>query len=163
MLIIVFLINFVIQLHFTTFIPIATPAARFYDVDLTAINWLALIWSASFLPATLLASWGMLKFGLRRMMIAAGGMMLLGSVVRALTGLFDEVEDEDDGIARKDSAGAYALLLIGSFLMGLVQPIVLSSTTLTAAAWFSEKQRNLANTLVRPLLPVDQALSLIHI
>lgn len=49
MLIIVFLFNLVIQVFFTTFMPIATPASEYYGVDFTAINWLALIWCVRWL------------------------------------------------------------------------------------------------------------------
>jgi MFS family permease len=149
MLAIVFLLNFVIQIYFTTFMPIATPAANFYDVGLTAINWLALIWAAVFLPCTAIAGWAMFKFGLRRCMMVSSVVVLVGSVIRACTGLFGERLAIGDLPVSRNGTGAYTMLIIGSVVMALPQPTILSSTTLTAAAWFSEKQRNLANTIVR--------------
>lgn len=150
MLGIVFFINLVTQVFFTTLMPIATAASLFFGVSLTAINWVALVWLALFLPCTVFAGWAMHKFGLRRCMILSGFVLLVGAVIRALTGFF--AEHEVDGRKSKKGVGAYVVLLLGTMVMGLVQPIVMSSTTLTAAAWFCEKQRNLANSIVRPAL-----------
>ena len=49
--------NVVMQTMFITFAPIATASAHFYQVDVRAINWLATIWPALFLPATYASAW----------------------------------------------------------------------------------------------------------
>jgi MFS family permease len=153
MLGIVFFMNCVTQVFLTTFMPIATAASMFYGVTLTAINWIALVWMALFLPCTVFAGWAMHKFGMRRCMILSGFVLLVGALIRALSGFFPEYEVDDfTPIRSKKSVAAYVVILLGSIVMGLVQPIVMSTTTLTSAAWFCEKQRNLANSIVRPAL-----------
>lgn len=140
--------NVVIQTMFITFAPIATAAARFYRVDVTAINWLAVIWPALFLPATYASAWAYHRFGLRKTMAGAGVMLALGAGVRVISVAIPLKVDETSDEPSKN-AGAYILVLVGTFLMASVQPIVFSSTTQVASAWFSEKQRGTANTLVR--------------
>jgi hypothetical protein len=155
MLGIVFGFNFVVQIMFTTLMPVATPAADFYGVGLTAINWVSLVWGALFIPGTIFAGWSLFKLGLRLSIILAGAGLLLGSILRTVSAAFpteQTIRLEDlDGVpnVQKKSLGAYTILLLGTMIMACVQPIILSSTTITAAAWFSEKQRNLAITLVR--------------
>jgi FLVCR family MFS transporter 7 len=158
MLAIVCGLNILVQMMFTTLQPIATPAAKFYGVDLTAINWLSVVWGVLFVPGTFFAAWSLFKLGLRWSLILASAGLLLGSILRALSTAFptDGLREDDLGNElnkQKKSVGAYVVLLLGSMIMAFVQPIILSCTTMTAAAWFSEKQRNLAITLVCPCAP----------
>lgn len=146
MLATVFFANLVVQMVFITFAPIATASSQFYQVDLTAINWLALVWPAVFLPASVLCSWSYHKYSLRTNMLAAGIMLAVGTCFRLLSLAVPVVET--NFLSQKDNRGAYTLVLIGTMLVAVVQPFVLASTTQLAAAWFSETQRGLANTLV---------------
>lgn len=148
MLATVFFVNLVVQNIFITFAPIATAASQYYGVDLTAINWLALVWPAIFIPASFLSSWSYHKYSLRANMLVAGILMAVGTCFRLLS-LAVPVVGLDE-LSQKKNRGAYTLVIIGTMLVALVQPVVLSSTTQVAAAWFSESQRGLANTLVRP-------------
>lgn len=151
MLVIVFLFCFYVQLLFATFAPIATPAAQYFDVGLTAINWLALVWTVLFLPCTALSAWAMHKYGLRTSLSVAACLLLVGSLIRAAVGFFDNVASPDSPAKPvKASGGAYTVVLIGTIVMAIAQPAALSCTTLTAASWFSERERNIANTVVRP-------------
>jgi MFS family permease len=164
MLGIVFFCTFLIQFIFITYAPIATPASVFYNVDTTAINWLALVWPLLFLPCTIASGWSLHKYGLRPNMIIAGFMMLLGTGVRLISVAIKEQDatikesySTDDSVTeieilgqQKASRAAYSFVLIGTIIVATVQPIVLSSTTQLASAWFAEDQRSLANTLVRP-------------
>lgn len=151
MLSIIVFVNVVIQMMFITFAPIATPAASFYRVDVTAINWLAVVWPALFLPATYASAWGYHRFGLRTTMAGAAVIMALGAGVRIISVAVPlGVSEDDSGETQPHkNAGAYIIVLAGTVIMATVQPIILSSTTQVAAAWFSEKQRGTANTLVR--------------
>lgn len=150
MLAIIVFVNVVVQIMFITFAPIATAAARFYEVDVTGINWLAVVWPALFAPATYASAWAYHRFGLRKTMAGAGFMMALGAGVRVLSVAVPLQEDnqDPDSVPHKNG-GAYFLVLVGTVIMASIQPIVLSSTTQLASAWFSEKQRGTANTLVR--------------
>eukprot|EP00892_Ulva_mutabilis_P012065 jgi/Ulvmu1/9230/UM005_0330.1 len=156
MLATIFFANLVLQSIFITFAPIATAASQFYNVDLTAINWLALVWPAMFIPASLVSSWSYHKYGLRVNMLAAGIMMAVGTCLRLLSLAVPIVRA--DVLSQKDNRGAYTAVLIGTMLVALVQPVVLSSTTLVAASWFSESQRGLANTLMLIGYPVGLAI-----
>ena len=160
MLFIISVFNFFIQIAFTTFMPVATVAAAYYDVGLTAINWLAIVWAAVFLPCTVVAGWAVFKHGVRNCLRTCGGVLLLGALLRALSAVYgggnaappaQQIDGQEAPLDVPDSkpVGAYILLIVGSMVMALVQPLVLSSTTLMAASWFSENERNLANTLVR--------------
>ena len=143
--------NVVMQTMFITFAPIATASAHFYQVDVRAINWLATIWPALFLPATYASAWAYHRFGISKTMAGAGAMLALGAGVRVISVAIPLQEDDTDPtIDPSKNAGAYILVLVGTCLMASVQPIVFSSTTQVASAWFSEKQRGTANTLVRP-------------
>lgn len=160
MLATIFFANLVLQSIFMTFAPIATAASHFYNVDLTAINWLALVWPAIFIPASLVSSWSYHKYGLRVNMLAAGIMMAVGTCLRLLSLAVPIVNA--DLLSQKDNRGAYTAVLIGTMLVAIVQPVVLSSTTLVAASWFSESQRGMANTLVCPSYFVGLERALAH-
>jgi MFS transporter, FLVCR family, MFS-domain-containing protein 7 len=147
MLAIVFLANVVIQIVFISFAPIATPATQYFQIDATGINWFALVWPALFLPGTVASAWLYHKYGLRSTMTVAGIVMAIGTGVRVIS-VAVPIDKSESGESQKGRT-AYSLVLIGTIMVATVQPIILSSTTQVASAWFSEKQRALANTLVR--------------
>jgi MFS transporter, FLVCR family, MFS-domain-containing protein 7 len=144
---IVFLQNFVLQIIFITFAPVATSAAHFFNVSTSAINWLVLVWLVLAVPCTFLSGWSFHKLGLRTSLLIAGAMVVVGTAVRILS-LTVDVSSSLGG-SQKDSTAAYSLVLVGTIVVASSQPIILASTTQVAAAWFSERQRGLANTLVR--------------
>ena len=143
MLAICFWLNVVTQTIFICFAPIATVSYQYYGLsDASGINWLALIWCGLFPPFAFLAAWIFDQYGLRKGLIGASGLLVFASAIRCLS-LLVGVTDET-----KDNYGAYTAVLIGSWLAGMAQPAIMSSTTLLATAWFNEKQRNMANGLV---------------
>jgi MFS family permease len=141
----IFWLNLVVQVVYIAFSPIATVSASYYDVGLTAINWLSLLWLILFTPFTFLAGWAFEKYGIRNCLIAAATGLTLATLVRCLS----LAVGSSQGV--KDNAFAYITLVLGSLIAATVQPIILASTTLMASTWFSVQQRNLANTVVRTL------------
>lgn len=143
-----FWLNLVVQVVYITYSPIATVSTAYYDVDLTAINWLSLLWLILFTPFTFLAGWAFDRFGIRKCLIVAALGLTLATATRCLS----LTVGVTDGV--KNSKLAYVWVLLGSLVGATVQPIILASTTLLAGTWFSVQQRNLANTLVRSTPPL---------
>lgn len=151
MMLIIFWLNTVTQIIYMAFAPIATASAQYYDVNLTAINWLALIWTVLYAPGTALAGYCFYKYRFRRCMLLSAAGLMLAAAVRCISLAYPV----QDGV--KTGVGSYIWVLLGSMIAGCVQPFIMASTTLLASSWFSEKQRNLANSLMAIANPLGLA------
>ena len=116
------------QMVWLTFAPVTTAASRHYDVSTTAIGWLAqpfvLLYVVLAIPAGIA-----LDRNLRGWLAAGTGLVALGAAVRVV-------------------GDSYALLMAGTLIAAVAQPLVVNSVTPIAAGYLDERDRPLGIALM---------------
>ena len=116
------------QMVWLTFAPVTTAASHHYGVSTTAIGWLAqpfvLLYVVLAIPAGIA-----LDRNLRGWLAAGTGLVALGAAVRAL-------------------GDSYALLMAGTLIAAVAQPLVVNSVTPIAAGYLDERDRPLGIALM---------------
>ena len=116
------------QMVWLTFAPVTTAASRHYDVSTTAIGWLAqpfvLLYVVLAIPAGIA-----LDRNLRGWLAAGAALVALGAAVRV-------------------AGDSYALLMAGTLIAAVAQPLVVTSVTPIAAGYLDERDRPLGNALM---------------
>ena len=116
------------QMVWLTFAPVTTAAARHYDVSTTAIGWLAqpfvLLYVVLAIPAGIA-----LDRNMRGWLAAGAALVALGAAVRV-------------------AGDSYALLMAGTLIAAVAQPLVVNSVTPIAAGYLDERDRPLGIALM---------------
>jgi len=116
------------QMVWLTFAPVTTAASRHYDVSTTAIGWLAqpfvLLYVVLAIPAGIA-----LDRNLRGWLAVGTGLVALGAAVRV-------------------AGDSYALLMAGTLIAAVAQPLVVNSVTPIAAGYLDERDRPLGIALM---------------
>ena len=116
------------QMVWLTFAPVTTAASRHYDVSTTAIGWLAqpfvLLYVVLAIPAGIA-----LDRNLRGWLAAGAALVALGAAVRV-------------------AGDSYALLMAGTLIAAVAQPLVVNSVTPIAAGYLDERDRPLGIALM---------------
>jgi MFS family permease len=117
------LVNLVMQVLWIDFSPIMRDASTWYGVSELAIGFLAMLFMIIFIPLSIPASWAIDRFGIRKTNGLAALLMAAFALVRALAG------------------PSYALALVGTAGLALIQPLFLNAWTKVAAHWFAQGER----------------------
>ena len=132
-----------------TFMPI-TPQAALYFTDSADKGWiidlLSLIFMVVYLPMAFHAMWSLNARGLRRTVVAAGWLNLLGATIRW-----------GGNLAGRGGRGGLGAVFAGQTIAAVGQPAILACPTLLAAMWFGEHERALALTLGSMANPLGMA------
>ena len=116
------------QMVWLTFAPVTTAASHHYDVSTTAIGWLAqpfvLLYVVLAIPAGIA-----LDRNLRGWLAVGTGLVALGAAVRV-------------------AGDSYALLMAGTLIAAVAQPLVVNSVTPIAAGYLDERDRPLGIALM---------------
>jgi len=115
-----------------TFGTVAPMAATFYDVKISTINWLSAIGPLSFLPLSVVMSWSINRYGLRKNILFAAFLVALGGILRSIP---------------QGGAKTFPLIVVGQILNASAGPIVMVVPTKLSATWFAPKERTLATAL----------------
>ncbi|GAB1607657.1 solute carrier family 49 member A3-like [Argonauta hians] len=118
-----------------TFSPVADQTTQYFNISLSKVNWLSLVYLIATVPFGFVATWLMDTVGLRSSIILAGWLNCVGSVLRVVSCL-------DIPVSYR-----FPLLITGQCLAACAQPFVLISPTKMAALWFKDNQRATANML----------------
>jgi MFS family permease len=124
------LVNLVMQALWIDFSPIMRGAAVYYGVSDLAIGFLAMLFMIIFVPLSIPASWAIDRFGIRKSVGFGSILMAVFAIFRAVVG------------------PSYALAIVGTAGIAMVQPLLLNSWTKVAAHWFAEGERATAVGLV---------------
>ncbi len=133
-----------------TWAPITDKAQTYWnDINITWVNLLSVIFQICYVPGTMLALWFSERQKLRGLLIRGGLLTCVGCIIRAM------------GAFVRESGGAhlsYALILIGTFFVGLSQPFYLNMPAKIATTWFGVNERDIATTLCSLSNPLGSAI-----
>ncbi|XP_027692269.1 solute carrier family 49 member A3-like [Vombatus ursinus] len=141
-LLVVSLLNCSNAMLWLSFAPVADKIAHYFQLSMTQINWLSLIYLVISIPFGIVATWILDSFGLKCSMILCAWLNAIGSVIRLFPGL------------RFTDNYHFLCFMIGQTFCALAQVLVIFSPAKLAALWFPEHQRATANmiaTMSNPL------------
>lgn len=134
---------------YLTWAPITDKAQTYWDdINITAVNLLSVIFQICYVPGTLLALRFAERHTLRGLLLRGGFLTAFGCAFRLLGA----------AIIDSSSAGSYALVLFGTFFVGLSQPFYLNMPAKIASTWFGVSERNVATTLCSLANPLGSAI-----
>ncbi len=139
--------NAVIWVAFSS---ITRETAAAYGVSSAWVNLVALSFQIMFLPGTMLGYGVMRQHGLRATLVAGGGLTTVGAAVRLGSAYLPASPPPPYG-------ADYALLLLGTCLAALAQPMLLNLPTDLAGQWFAVRQRDLVTSLAFMCSPLGNA------
>ncbi|GAB5032951.1 major facilitator superfamily domain-containing protein 7-a-like [Nannochloropsis oceanica] len=129
-----------------------TPAtASTFGVSSAWINVIALSFQICFLPGTVIGYCLMERWGLRATLLMGGVLTTMGAVLR-LTSLYVLPKSDGGG-----GGGGYVLLLFGTCLAALAQPLLINVPPALAGKWFEVKQRDVVTSLAFMCSPLGNA------
>ena len=105
------------QFEWLRFAPVANATAEGYGVTLSAVAWLSLLFPLLFLPLALPWGWLIDRWPLRRCLLLAAALTCAGALLRAMHADF-------------------GLLLAGTVLMAVAQPLLMALIARLADSWF---------------------------
>ncbi|KAF2072431.1 hypothetical protein CYY_006266 [Polysphondylium violaceum] len=115
-----------------TFGTVAELASGFYNVKVSTINWLSAVGPLSYIPLSVVMSWTINRYGLRKNIIFAAFLVALGGILRAIP---------------QGGSKTFPLIVVGQVLNASAGPIVMVVPTKLSATWFAPKERTLATAL----------------
>ncbi len=118
------------EIFWLTFAPIATAAAKYYQVSSLSIDLFSMSYMFMYIVFTIPASWIIEKYGFKVSVI-------IGSI---LTVVF--------GATRFVFAENFIIVLVSQFLLAAGQPFLVNISTKVPANWFPLKQRSTASGLL---------------
>ncbi|KAI9487228.1 MAG: major facilitator superfamily domain-containing protein [Benjaminiella poitrasii] len=134
-LIFVILLNMSVNLRWLTFSPVASIAAEYMDVNISAITWLANCATLIFIALSTITGWVFQKYGMKACFLFAAGASILGSWIRYF-GTFAPIHQR------------YAIIMFGQCIASIAEPFIMNIGTHFAAVWFATNHRVTANTLL---------------
>ncbi|XP_074131009.1 solute carrier family 49 member A3 isoform X1 [Sminthopsis crassicaudata] len=125
-----------------SFAPVADKIAYYFQLSISEINWLSLIYLVMSIPFGIVATWILDSFGLRFSTILCAWLNAIGSAIRIFPflSLFGKYY--------------FTYFMIGQSFCAVAQVLVIFSPAKLAALWFPEHQRATANmiaTMSNPL------------
>jgi sugar phosphate permease len=134
---------------YLTWAPITDKAQTYWnDINITAVNLLSVIFQICYVPGTFLALRFAERHSLRGLLLRGGFLTSIGCVFRVFGTLLID----------SSSGGSYALVLFGTFFVGLSQPFYLNMPAKIASTWFGVSERNAATTLASLANPLGSAI-----
>ncbi|OAD76428.1 hypothetical protein PHYBLDRAFT_143401 [Phycomyces blakesleeanus NRRL 1555(-)] len=108
--------------------------AEYFNVGLTAINWLANVQGVVYVIMSLFTGWMFEHFGVKRTLMLSAFLSALGAGIRCIAGTF--------------SSPSYALAMVGQVIGSSAAPLTLNIMTMFASTWFTEDRRATAGMFV---------------
>ncbi|CAI9738735.1 solute carrier family 49 member A3-like isoform X1 [Octopus vulgaris] len=134
-------INFSNSVIWITFSPVADVTTRYFNITITQVNWLSLVYLIATVPFGIAAIWLMDSVGLRSSIILSALLNCLGSILRVVSCYIPP-------------GSSFPVLITGQTLAACAQPFILISPTKMAALWFKDNQRATANMLASMANPL---------
>ncbi|KFZ12333.1 hypothetical protein V501_04285 [Pseudogymnoascus sp. VKM F-4519 (FW-2642)] len=136
------LLNVVVSWDWLSFAPVSTTASEYFDISMTAVNWLSTGFLFAFCVATPFTIYVLHKGGPKPAIITASVLLLVGNWIRY-------------GGTRVQN---YGVVMFGQILTGFAQPFVLSSPTHYSDLWFTNNGRVAATAIMTLANPLGGAL-----
>lgn len=136
------LLNIVASWGWISFAPVSSTASQFFNTSESTINWLSTAYLFAFVPASVVSSYVLHRYGCKMSIMAAAALLLVGSWVKY------------GATYRSNFAG----VMFGQLLLGFAQPFVLASPTSYSNIWFSPQGRTTATAVASLSNPFGAAL-----
>ncbi|CEP08358.1 hypothetical protein [Parasitella parasitica] len=130
----VVLLNMSINLRWLTFSPVASIAAEYLDVNISAITWLSNCATLIYIAICVSTGWVFERYGMKTCFLLAAATNILGSWIRYF-GTFAPVNQR------------YPVIMFGQCIASIAEPFIMNIGTHFAAVWFATHHRVTANTL----------------
>ncbi|WWC90989.1 uncharacterized protein L201_005928 [Kwoniella dendrophila CBS 6074] len=143
------LLNIIVSWCWLSFSSISKTSSQFFSVSENSINWLSTGFLFAFFIASPASLWSLNKLGIKKSLIIASGLLILGNWLRYLSSKLS---------SHSNSNTRFGILLLGQIVIGFSQPIILSSPTRLSNTWFNEKGRITATALATLCNPLGGAL-----
>ncbi|EGC34209.1 hypothetical protein DICPUDRAFT_55995 [Dictyostelium purpureum] len=115
-----------------TFGTVAPMASQFYDTSISSINWLCAIGPLVFIPLSMIFSWSIGRYGIRKNILIAAFLVAAGGVIRCIPMGGDKT---------------FFLIIIGQVLNASAGPCVMVVPTKISAVWFAPEERTLSTAI----------------
>ncbi|EGG10440.1 uncharacterized protein MELLADRAFT_93403 [Melampsora larici-populina 98AG31] len=153
-LIMLALLNAMSAHNATLFTTITTQTSSVFQMSLTKVNWLGNIFGVTFVVVAWFVPLLVEKMAIRWVCIMAGAAMTIGAWLRyAATYTTNSLDTHAEHMA------AYSLLLLGSFIISISQPLLLILGPAFSELYFSPKTRMTATMIIAVSNPVGQAVA----
>jgi len=129
-LLILFALNVVMQIHYLAFASITGEAAKYYGVSDLQINYIALSFMLIYVIISLPTAYILNRFGLRKGLSIGAG--ILGAFA-LLKGFYAE---------------SYSMVLFSSVLIAFAQPLIGNAATRVSAVWFPVAKRGVITSVI---------------
>jgi len=129
---------------------ILAASTELFAVDTSLINAFSLTFMFAYVPGTIIAAWGMDRFGLRPTLIAAAAGNVVCGVVRALA-----LE-----MLPSSKIGAWGVSLAAQCVGAMVQPAVTNAPAKLSGIWFPARERDMATVLTAMSNPLGNAIGM---
>jgi FLVCR family MFS transporter 7 len=123
-------------------------AATYYGVSGDSIDMCSVVFMIVYVPGTIITCYLLDNYGVRWGLIIA-------AVIQAAAAWLRYFSAKNDTSA---VSGGYGILLSGSIIAGLVQPVFTNSPARLSSIWFSNDQRNIATTICSIANPIGIAI-----
>lgn len=141
-------LSFSNALMWITFAPISDDSEKYFNMDATAINILALVFQIMYPFGAFFSVVTMKKYGLRNTLLWGGGLTTLGGAIRLISAVVK---------GHIGDTNSYILYLLGQTLAAIAQPMYNSLPATIAATWFPVNERDIAITVASLFNPLGNA------
>ncbi|KAL0096732.1 major facilitator superfamily domain-containing protein [Phycomyces blakesleeanus] len=117
-----------------TYCIVPTLTSEFFDVSLSAVNWLANVQCIVYVIASFCTGLIFEKLGIKRSIVLAGFLNAFGAGVRC--------------IGANTQPPSFAITMVGQILGSIANPLALNIMTMFASSWFTDKLRTTAGMLI---------------
>eukprot|EP01132_Coremiostelium_polycephalum_P006687 gene6687-8273_t len=107
-----------------TFGTVAPLAASYYNTSIANINWLSSLGPLVFIPFSMVFSWSLTRYGIRKNVILASACVAIGGAIRSI-----------------GNDKTFYLILIGQTFNAVAGPCVMVVPTKLSATWFAPSER----------------------
>uniref|UniRef100_H2YH06 Major facilitator superfamily (MFS) profile domain-containing protein n=1 Tax=Ciona savignyi TaxID=51511 RepID=H2YH06_CIOSA len=132
----VVILNLTGAMIWLTFTTVAYPTADYYETNLATVNGLSLVYMISGIPIGAVATWMLERHGLKPALLISAWFTAVGAALRLIS-IVESIP----------SSGKLVALFVGQTLCALGQPFSMYAPAKTAATWFPDSQRAMANTI----------------
>jgi MFS family permease len=136
-----------------TFASVANGSSRFFGVGIGWVNVLSVSFMILYLPGSILASYIITRWGLRRLMVIGAALNLLSAAVRyAGVGYVQFIDSAGGGTV------GFAILLLGQCIGAMAQPLFTNAPVKLAGVWFKASERDVATVIAALANPIGMAM-----
>ncbi|EGG21795.1 hypothetical protein DFA_01681 [Cavenderia fasciculata] len=115
-----------------TFSTVAPLSSTYYNSPIALINFLSAVGPIIFVPFSIVMTWSINRYGIRKNIMISAGLVALGSVIRSIPGQGNKL---------------FPLIVIGQVFNSVAGPVVMILPTKISATWFAPSERTFSTAI----------------